>query len=405
MKNNYLIKISMITFLMIIIGIKSQSQTATLSDVSANPGESVLVSLDLSGFSNIGAISFYIQIDPAVVTFTGITNVWSGASTTLANYIPSTQQIGISWLDFSGVGVNFPNGKYLDLQLDFVNGYSDLTFTANCEVSDASFNTVNVVYTNGSVGQPSVSFDLTVFLEGPYNTSTDMMSNDLNSNGYIPLSHPYNPALPYYDITNNADLNWYYTGAESVISIPADVVDWVVVELRDAGTAATATGATMIAQKACFLKTDGSIVDIDGTSLPQFFVSFTNKAFVVVWHRNHLGILSSGSVPHSGSLYTYDFSTSETKVFGGSNGHKELEPGVWGMITGDGNGNGLIQNTDETAVWKADLGSSGYKGGDFDMNGLTQNTDETAMWKPNLGGGGQVPAKSSGTGYVCQVPK
>jgi hypothetical protein len=75
------------------------------------------------------------------------------------------------------------------------------------------------------------------------------------------------------------------------------------------------------------------------------------------------------------------------------------------MVAADGNGNGLIQNTDETAVWKVDLGSSGYRGGDFNLNGLVQNTDETNYWKVNLGAGGQTPGKINQTGYQSQVPK
>ena len=75
------------------------------------------------------------------------------------------------------------------------------------------------------------------------------------------------------------------------------------------------------------------------------------------------------------------------------------------MVAGDGSGNGLIQNTDETAVWKVDLGQSGYKGGDFDMNGLVQNTDETNYWKVNLGAGGQTPDNASGKTFKSYIPE
>ncbi|MEZ5196306.1 MAG: hypothetical protein R2764_07895 [Bacteroidales bacterium] len=42
----------------------------------------------------------------------------------------------------------------------------------------------------------------------------------------------------------------------------------------------------------------------------------------------------------SGGVYSYDFSTGVEKVFGGKNGHKELQPGVWGLISGDGDADG-----------------------------------------------------------------
>ncbi|GAB4321338.1 MAG: hypothetical protein Kow00127_13750 [Bacteroidales bacterium] len=260
--------------------------------------------------------------------------------------------------------------------------------------------------TNGT-GQNLVSgitVNLTLFLQGPYAGGGTMVT-ELYNNGYIPLTQPYGPALPYYDINDQNSIPWYYTGTESVAAIPANVVDWVLVQLRDADIADNATSATAIATQPAFLLNDGTVTDLDGVSPLTFNVTPAQNLFAVVFHRNHLGIMSNNPLTASGSDYSYDFSTGETQVYGGANGHIELEPGVWGMIAGDGNGNGLIQNSDETQVWKVDLGSSGYLGGDFNMNGLSQNDDETSIWKVNLGGGGQVPAKAGDTGYQSQVPK
>ncbi|MEZ5148461.1 MAG: lamin tail domain-containing protein [Bacteroidales bacterium] len=262
--------------------------------------------------------------------------------------------------------------------------------------------------TNGSdqnlVAGSSISVDLTVLLEGPYAGSGNM-STGLNTNGYIPLAQPFAPALPYYDMTLADDIVWYYSGSESVASIPTGVVDWVYVQLRDADAPVNATSATIIGEQAAFLLDDGTVVGLDGSSMLDFAVTVSQNLYAVVFHRNHLGIMSANALTDGGGgVYSYDFTSGETQVYGGSNGHKQLESGIWGMIAADGNGNGLIQNSDETAVWKVDLGASGYRGGDFEMTGLTQNTDETNYWKPNLGGGGQTPAKAN-LGYESQVPK
>jgi hypothetical protein len=253
--------------------------------------------------------------------------------------------------------------------------------------------------------QPYISLDLTVMLEGPY-SGGGIMSTDLNSGGYLPLVQPYNPALPYYD---NATPEWLYSGTQTVTAIPSpDIVDWVYIQLRDANDAATATSETIIANAVGFLTSNGQVVDLDGSSRIAFgtLVSSIDKGlFAVIYHWNHLGVISNNALTLSGPAYTYDFSSDETQVYGGTNGYKQLETGVWGMVAADGNGNGLVQNTDETAVWKANLGSSGYQGGDFDLNGLTQNTDETNFWKPNLGGGGQILAKGFDYFYKSCIPK
>ena len=76
-----------------------------------------------------------------------------------------------------------------------------------------------------------------------------------------------------------------YSLGESVISIPNDVVDWVLLELRKG---LTATSASFVSSRAGFIKSDGSIVDLDGTSPVEFkgvsagyyyIISKTQKSF------------------------------------------------------------------------------------------------------------------------------
>jgi hypothetical protein len=274
----------------------------------------------------------------------------------------------------------------IDLKTDSI-----YTFTASPDDNSKRFK----VYFNLT----SEFLNLTVLLEGPYN-GTDM-NTQLNDDNYLPLSQPYDPALPYY---NNNTPVWQYAGTENVSGIPDNAVDWIIVQLRDANTAANASSATIIDTQAAFLLKDGTIVGRDGISVISFDASITQKLWAVIFHRSHLGIISNYELAKTDGIYTYDYTGSSDQVLGGTNGYKELATGVWGMVAGDGNGSGIIGNDDETVVWKPDLGTSGYLGGDFDMNGIVQNTDEINYWKVNLNGGGQVPAKTN-SAYVSQVPE
>jgi hypothetical protein len=183
------------------------------------------------------------------------------------------------------------------------------------------------------------------------------------------------------------------------------VVDWVVVQLRDASSAVNATSSTIIGTKAAFLLSDGSVVDLNGTGNLTFDLSISQNLFVVIFHRNHLGIISNNALTEFAGVYAYDYSSGSGQVLGGANGYKDLGAGVWGMVSADGNGSGIVDNTDETSVWKIDLNQAGYLGGDFNMSGITENTDETSNWKPNLNTGGQVPAKSVSLLFKSYVPK
>ncbi len=215
--------------------------------------------------------------------------------------------------------------------------------------------------------------ELTAFLEGPF-VSTEMSTN-LNSGGLIPLSQPFNVDP------------WYYFGTENVASMPnADVVDWILVELRETpGDVTSATPGTVVATKAGFLLKDGTIVSIDGSSPLSFDYTVTQNLFAVLYHRNHIGIISSTPLSVVGEAYVYDFSSSVNQVYGGSNAHKQLGPGTYGMYSGDGLCDGEINNLDKNDVWQIENGTSGYLYGDLNMDGVVDDIDKTISWETNAG--------------------
>lgn len=229
------------------------------------------------------------------------------------------------------------------------------------------------------------SLSLKAYLEGPFNGAT--MNTTLNA--ILPLSHPFNPALPYF---GNPMPDWFYAGAGAVGAIPnPNIVDWVLIELRDAATAATALKATMVAQMPGFILNNGNIVALDGASNLQFSNIIANNLFVVIYHRNHESIMNANLIPYGSGVYTYNYTTGVGQVYGAAAGHKEITPGVWGMRSGDGNGNCDVQIADRDNVWDVQTGKTGYLPSDFNMNRQTNNVDKNDKWVPNLGTGSQVP--------------
>lgn len=230
-----------------------------------------------------------------------------------------------------------------------------------------------------------LSLDLTAFLEGSY-AGLGQMQTSLNP-ALLPLSQPFNTAP------------WNYTGTESVAAIPnADIIDWVLVELRDAATAANANNATTIAQQAAFMLKDGSIVGLDGSSRLSFESTFdydiAENLFVVIKHRNHLGIMSANPLAKSGGFYSYDFSDDAAKTYGGTAGTKQLETfgtSIWGMIGGDADANGTVNSLDKTSFWSILTGKTGYLSSDYNMDGQIDNTDKNDIWLDNIDANTQVP--------------
>ena len=195
----------------------------------------------------------------------------------------------------------------------------------------------------------------------------------------LPISQPYNIAP------------WSYSGTENVAVIPnGNVVEWVLVELRDAINAGSATVGTRIARQAAFILNDGSIVGMDGFSDLIITATITNNLFAIVWHKNHLGEMSALPLTLVGGIYSYDFTTGAGQAYG-VNGHKQLAVGKWGMFSGDGDANNTVNNTDKTAVWTPNVGKKGYLNADFNRNGQVNNPDKNNFWLPNVGKSCQVP--------------
>jgi hypothetical protein len=263
--------------------------------------------------------------------------------------------------------------------MDGGNYYIDVTHPVETKYGDPPL--FAQLYANNLLNQVLIanSLELKAFLEGPF--TGNHLNNNLNQDGYLPLQQPY-----HYP-------PWNYSGTENVAAIPnSDVVDWVLVELREtAGGPATATPATTIFRRAAFITKDGNIRALDGNSYVSFMNTINQNLYIVIWHRNHLAIMSADPVTGNNGLYSYDFSSSMNQVYGYSLGHKQLSPGIWGMVSADGDADGKVDNADKIDIWNLQSGLSGYRSGDFNLNGTVDNNDKNQHWRPNSGRQSQVP--------------
>ena len=211
------------------------------------------------------------------------------------------------------------------------------------------------------------SANVKVYLEGSY-AGSGTMTTSLNSLGLIPFHHPYNDTLGI----------WNYTGSERVYNMPADIVDWVLVELRT-GTAANTT----VGRRAALLKSDGTIVDLDGISQVKFKGIVPGSYYIVIRHRNHLPIMSANSVSlDSTNSILYDFSVAQTQAYG-TEPMKDLGGGVFGMYSGDINNSGIITAADKSVVNSMNL-STGYYNADTNFSGIVTAADKTNINSNNL---------------------
>ena len=138
------------------------------------------------------------------------------------------------------------------------------------------------------------TFEPEVLLGGPVywlGASVYAMHDSLRRAGWLPNEEPYT-ALGY-QVTENAGVTVAPGRFADQSSAFWNVVDWVLVELRD-----PADPSVIVASKAALLCTVGRITDPDGYS---FSMNVEHGAYLLaIRHRNHLSIRTWVTVPFTG---------------------------------------------------------------------------------------------------------
>lgn len=233
---------------------------------------------------------------------------------------------------------------------------------------------------------PSVKVSIKTFLQGAYSSGlgrhkdvTVPWAAVLNASA---LSQPYNTAaFGNYAGTESVAANFFTsTGANT------DILDWVLLELRDA-----TTPTTVVARRAAFIREDGRVVDLDGTSDVSFSGVGNGNYYVVVRHRNHLGIRSFSTIALSSTATLYDFSAQLSNAYddGSITSNEAMQDvsgngTVFAMWGGNANSNTRVSftgvNNDAGTILGA-LGSnqgfvlsSVYNSADVNMDGSVKYT-------------------------------
>lgn len=216
-----------------------------------------------------------------------------------------------------------------------------------------------------------------ILLEGPFNSSTGIMNDDLRANSMLPTIDPY-PSLGV------AHVNGEIEGTNSAILVKSSVndaiVDWVYVELRD-----QSAPSTVLYSRSALVQRDGDVVDMDGVSPLHFSNAVAGNYYIAVRHRNHLGFRSMNSIALSSTTAIVDFTNNSVPTFG-VGALKELSPGKYGMYSGDANGDGNVNSSDRNAHWRIQNGGTyDYLNStaDFDLNGAINAIDRNAHWRVN----------------------
>ncbi len=212
-----------------------------------------------------------------------------------------------------------------------------------------------------STMNPYSRANVKVLLGDAYNASTGLMATSLKKNGVL-ASH---------------------FGAAP---IPANAVDSINIEIRNA-PAAAAAGVRMY--QPAWLLSDGTIRSFADTS--KAYVEFPTPAgdyYLVVRHRNHLPIMSAPVQSLTPTTPTaYDFTNSQSSAFGVN--PMQQVGSKFALYSGDANGSNNISLTDANAVL-GQLNVPGYNSNDINLSGIVSSADVNIVFG-NVNKVSQVP--------------
>lgn len=149
--------------------------------------------------------------------------------------------------------------------------------------------------------EPLPRLDLKVFLQGPFDASTNTMRDDLRVQALIPSTDPY-PALGFTYAGNG----WSDEFDPDVLETTGDmaIVDWVIVDMMVNGVPQP-NDAKHYSRPALVTR-NGQVVGLDG-SWPLVMNTTRGIYRIAVRHRNHLGVITRDFQAIYDTLRVIDF--------------------------------------------------------------------------------------------------
>lgn len=330
--------------------------------------QSFVLAVNLDTATQIRSYSIKMSFDPSVLSFSTATkgSLLNGMPTNHWQiFTESPGVIRIECIIFgAGLYVTGP-GNLINLSFNSIaEGYSALDFISPILYNPNGYVIPEVSSTPGNIiiGSNVSYAKAKCFLQGAYNNG--IMRTDINS--ILPLTSPYS-ANPI-----TAD------------SIPSDVVDWVLMELR------TTPAGPPVLSRSLWLGSDGSL-RTPGLSIIALTNTPPGPYYLVLRHRNHLAIMSAQPVLFTTGGIPAMLDLSQPANLYGQGGSIEVAAGIVAMIAGDASQNGAVDPADRNAHWRLQSGSSGYLSADFNLNGEVSPSDLNQFWRPNAGRSSQVP--------------
>ncbi|HQW85664.1 MAG TPA: PQQ-dependent sugar dehydrogenase [Flavobacteriales bacterium] len=245
------------------------------------------------------------------------------------------------------------------------------SFVAELQVANA-LDTVVCASIPITVLPHEVEMNVDLLLDGPFEPLLGWMRDELRVQGLVPEVEPYSDL----GLTPTTGPGATLTPGALNNGGPEAVVDWILIELRDA-----VDPAVLLDRTPALLQRNGQVVSLDGVS-PLIMTAPARFAHVAVRHRNHLSVMSAMPLDLGSSTLTLDLRDPATACFGTD--PRRVRGSLRTLWTGNATLDGKVSyvgaGNDRDAVLVSIGGtpptavSSGYLQADVNLDGLVKYT-------------------------------
>ncbi|MEZ4990795.1 MAG: dockerin type I domain-containing protein [Saprospiraceae bacterium] len=209
-----------------------------------------------------------------------------------------------------------------------------------------------------TLGQGALKVSAKVILQGPY--ADPLMSDALRAANQLPTTEPYT-GLGFTQLGGGGES--ISAGVFSTTGNDA-IVDWILLELRDKNDA-----TQLVRTQSALLQRDGDIVGLDGLTPVSFPALIADDYYLLVRHRNHLGVMTQNTLALGLSPLSVDLSNVSTPVYTNGGTARLNVNGTLVLIGGDANHDGEVNAADINNEWLLQNGQAyGYFSSMADIN-------------------------------------
>lgn len=218
---------------------------------------------------------------------------------------------------------------------------------------------------DGYNANPPVTVQVKALLQGAYNMTTLLQNTQLRNNNLLPALQPFN-TLP-----------WNYAGTETAATLPANTVDWVLLEVYNPDMSLAETHAAL-------LLNDGTLANAENGSTGVIFYNLTpgNSYYLALKPRNHLAVISANTVqlPNAAG---YDFTLPGSAQNSAGN-LVQVSAGKYALKAGDLLADGVITVADFNLYLQQGSATGQYSAADVNLDGNITIADFN-LYQPNAG--------------------